>query len=92
MAEIIWSIEATSGLADIRRYIAEFDAEAADKIARRLIAAADSLAYFPDRGRPALEDTRELVTVSPFILQYEHREAVVTILRVRHGRRRPVTR
>ncbi len=90
MVEIIWSIEATSALVDIRTYIAEFNPEAAASTARRLRDAASSLAQYPDRGRPASDGTRELVTVPPYIIHYEHRDAIVTILRVRHGRRRPM--
>lgn len=55
-----------------------------------LIAAGDSLANFPHRGRPVPQtEWRELVTRYPYIIRYRITRDEVRILRVRHTSRRP---
>jgi len=56
-------------------------------MAVRLIALADSLANFPERGRDAGEGRREQTIVPPYILRYRVEADRVVILRVRHGAR-----
>ncbi len=59
-------------------------------MARALLAAGDSLASFPDRGRPvAGTGLREWTLVYPYIIRYRVAADHVRILRVRHGARRP---
>lgn len=89
MAEIVWTREALRNVEAIRAYIAQFDPRAAQRMARRLLDAGDSLRDFPHRGRPAPEARRELPSVPPYVIRYAVREDVVYILRVRHGARRP---
>lgn len=88
MAEVVWLDEAFDQLDLIVAYITLFDAEAVDRIAAKLVAMGGSLAEFSNRGRPARDGTREMITVPPYILSYEVHGDVVTILGVRHGARR----
>lgn len=89
MHRVVWLDEAADQLDTIVAYIELFDPAAADRIAKRLLAVADSLAYFPQRGRPSREGSREMVTVPPYILRYDVHDGIVYILGVRHGARRP---
>ncbi|WP_420833447.1 type II toxin-antitoxin system RelE/ParE family toxin [Sphingomonas pollutisoli] len=51
MVQIVWTQEEVANLDPIRRYIQQFDPEAARRMALRLIRACDSLQAFPNRGR-----------------------------------------
>ena len=53
----------------------------------RLIALADSLAEFSERGREAGDGRREMTIVPPYILRYRVEKDRVVILRIRHGAR-----
>ena len=88
--KIRWRRQAETDLDGILAYLAERNPSAALEIAQSLVLAADSLATFPNRGRPGkLAGTRELVAVQPYLLIYEiDADAdVVRILRVWHGAR-----
>ena len=87
MRRIVWTAEAVDNLDAIVEYIEAFHAPAAVRMARRLIALADSLAEFPDRGRDAGDGRREMTIVLPYILRYRVEQNQVVILRVRHGAR-----
>ncbi len=89
MGRVVWTREALTNLELIRAYIHQFDPQAAQRMASRLIDAGTSLADFPERGRIATSGTRELVTVPPYVLRYRLEGGTVYILRVRHGARRP---
>jgi addiction module RelE/StbE family toxin len=82
---IVWTEEAVANLEAIAGYISAFNPAAADRLARRLIELADSLADFPDRGRDAGEGRREMTIVWPYVLRYRAEEDRVIILRIRHG-------
>lgn len=69
----------------IRAYIRQFDEAAAVRFSKRLKDAGDSLAEFPNRGRPASHGTRELVTVPPYILRYQVEGENVIILAIKHS-------
>ena len=84
---IVWTDEAVDNLEAIVTYISVFNPAAAQRIAQRLLAVADSLADFPNRGREAGNDLREMTIVPPYILRYRVMHADVVILRVRHGAR-----
>lgn len=62
---IVWTNEAVGHLEAIVAYIAAFNPAAASRFGERLIAVADSLAEFPDRGRDAGDGRREMTTVRP---------------------------
>jgi len=86
MARVVWTREALANLELIRAYIQQFNPGAAQRMARRLIEAGDSLRTFPERGRPVANGRRELPTVPPYIIRYRVEGEDVLILRIRHGR------
>lgn len=85
---IVWTAEAADNLGAIVSYIELFNPPAAKRMAERLIALADSLIDFPERGRDVGNGRRELTVVPPYILRYRVEAERVLILRVRHGARR----
>jgi toxin ParE1/3/4 len=88
--QVIWSPAALREITQIYAYIAQFNLRAAETLARALLAAGDSLAAFPDRGRPVPGTAlREWTIVYPYIIRYRVAADHVRILRVRHGARRP---
>lgn len=89
MHRVVWSDEATDHLAGIKDHIAQFDPAAAAKIADRLARLAASLSFFPERGRPAAEGSREMVTVRPFIMRYIVEPEQIIVLGIRHAARLP---
>jgi len=89
MARIVWTREALRRLWAIRDYIQNFNPGAADRIAARLLAAADSLSDFPDRGRPAPHDCRELPSVRPYVIVYQRHGDMVAIIDIRHTAQLP---
>jgi len=88
-AHVEWTEEALEHLLAIRRYIGQFDPEAAGGLAARIFSAGESLADFPNKSREGRHGTRELPTIRPYILIYRVHEGRVVILRIRHGRQRP---
>lgn len=86
---IILTRLALADLRGIRDYIAQFNPAAAKELATGLVAAADSVANFPERGRPIARGRRELLAVWPYVIRYRIARDTVVILRVRHGRQRP---
>lgn len=89
---VLWPPSALRDIWRIYDYAAAFNPRAATKLAEALIAAADSLAEFPHRGRPVAGTAmRELVVVRPYIIRYEVRSDEVWIIRIRHGAQRPTT-
>jgi toxin ParE1/3/4 len=89
MRRIIWSPRATGDLRSIRDYIGQFNPSAASRFAARLVATAESLIDFSERGRPASGKRRELAVVWPYIIRYRVEGDRVVILRIRHGARQP---
>jgi len=83
---VSWTLAALSDLARVRTYIGHFNPTAARRFAERLVAAADSLMDFPERGRPIGSSRRELVIVHPYVIRYRIAGDQMLILRVRHGR------
>lgn len=64
--EVIWSFTALAQLRAIRAYIAQFNPQAAENMARRLLAPGNSLRNFPYRGRPVPgTPMRELTVINP---------------------------
>lgn len=87
MRKIIWTDDAIAHLEAIVAYIATFNPAAARTLSERLIAVADSLAEFSERGRDAGGGKREMTTVWPYVLRYRVEAERVIILRIRHGSR-----
>lgn len=71
----------------IREYIGQFSPLAAQRMALRLRAAAESLADHPLRGRLATATLRELVVVPPYVIRYDVGDGLVQIVRIRHAAR-----
>ena len=90
MHRIEWTDDAVANLDAIVDYVAAFNPAAAGRLAERLIAVADSLAEFPERGRDAGGGRREMTIVWPYVLRYRVDPDRVTILRIRHGAREEV--
>jgi toxin ParE1/3/4 len=72
MVQVVWTRRALADLQAIHGYIAQFAPIAAQRTARRLEEAGNSLKDFPERGRllPGSR-RRELVSVRPYLLRYE---------------------
>ncbi len=90
MARVVWAVRAENDVDCIIAYIRQFDPMAATLMAVQIRALAESLTEFPERGRPASDGVRELTNVRPYVLRHRVIEDVVLIVRVRHGRRRPL--
>ena len=90
MADVVWLQEALDDIDQIVAYIDASNRTAAEKMGRKLFALGESLTVFPNRGRPGRNGTRELPSVPPYVLIYEVVGEVVTILTIRHSRRRPL--
>jgi toxin ParE1/3/4 len=91
MAEVVWQAAAIADVDEIIDYIEQFDPLAARRYEIDLRALGESLCDFPNPGRPAVNDTREMTTVPPYVLAYRYRDAEdeVDILSIRHGRGQP---
>ncbi len=81
---------AAADLTHIRSYIAQFNPAAAERMAARLLTAAEMVAQKPLIGRPGPDGTREWSVVSPYIITYEvlpNEDAprYVRILRIWHS-------
>lgn len=87
--QVSWTRSAIADLGRIRAYIGQFNPYAAEKMSERLFDAGNSLADFPERGRPAGRADRELVSVWPYVIRYRIVGRTILVLRVRHGMRRP---
>lgn len=84
-----WTNTALANLAAIVAYIEKANAERARSFALEIQAKTNSLAGFPDMGRPGrVTGTRELVVHANYIIAYRIRGDVVEILRVQHVARR----
>jgi addiction module RelE/StbE family toxin len=86
---VVWSQRARSDLAGIRDYVSEFAPMAGQRLALRLVAAAESLAEHPLRGRSTGGGRRALVAIPPYLIRYRITDDTVEIITIRHGARRP---
>ena len=87
MARVIWSREALLHLELIAEYIDQFDPEAAQRFARRLIEAGESLHEFTLRGRSDAGGIRRLSIVRPYVIRHRVADDAVLTLGIRHARR-----
>ena len=85
MVRIIWNVPAREDVERIRSYVSQFDPVAAQRLAERIVQAGDSLADFPNRGRPAGGTRRELAIVPPYVIRYRVAGNAVYITRIKHG-------
>ena len=72
-------------------YIRDRNPGAADRVRSRIEGMINGLADFPYQGTPTDgEGIRRLVAMPfPYLIFYRVRDEVVSILHIRHGRRRP---
>jgi toxin ParE1/3/4 len=89
VVQVVWTRRALAELRAIRTYIAQFNPLAAERLARRLAAAARSLETAPDRGRSIPGGRRELVVIRPYLIRYAYSENQVVIHELRHGAQEP---
>lgn len=85
-----WSDAALADVESIYDYIVRFNPPAAAGMVMAVREAANGLVHFPERGRPVAFRRRELSTVWPYVIRYRIEGERVVILRVRHGKRRPL--
>jgi toxin ParE1/3/4 len=87
--KVIWGHRAKRDLVELIAYIADDNAQAADRVAARILRSAEVLSRFPRSGRPGrVSGTRErVVRRTPYILVYKIASTRVRILRVYHGAR-----
>lgn len=90
--EVNWTEPALHDVAAIEAYVARFNPYAATDLVRALIEAADGLQSFPHRGRSAGMNRRELTVIWPYVIRYRIAPDAVYILRIRHGRQKPLLR
>jgi toxin ParE1/3/4 len=88
--QVKFTTSAIADLISIRAYIGKFNPAAAGRMAARLLEAGNSLSDLPERGRAVGRDRRELPVVPPYVIRYRIEGETVLILRIRHGRRRPL--
>ncbi len=90
MYSVVWTEEALANLEAVRAYLAQFNPQAARRVAADLLATAQGLIAFPHRGRAvAGGELREVVTSLPYVIRYRIDGRKVVILRIRHSARRP---
>jgi toxin ParE1/3/4 len=87
---VVWTRAVIADLADVRKYVAKDDAQAAADLARRILESVDRLAPNPRLGRAGrVPGTRELVIAgTPYLVVYRVHGRDVELLRVLHGGRR----
>jgi len=88
--QVSFTASAIADLANIRTYIGKFNPVAAEMLAASLIIASRSLADFPEQGRSIGRGRREWPVISPYVIRYRITGETVFILRIRHGRQRPL--
>ena len=84
-----WLPRARDQLLDIVEYVSQDSPQAAVELAHLIRAKADTLATRPNRYRAGrIKGTRELVVLPNYLIVYRVAQGQVTVLRVRHARRK----
>jgi toxin ParE1/3/4 len=85
--EIVWRPIALEDLEQARRYIAEHNPRAAERLWRRILNSVERLGVLPGLGRPGrVEGTRELVVPrTPYVVAYTVIGDQVMILSIIHS-------
>lgn len=86
MRRLIYGRRVRGDFESIRDYISRDRPAAGMRLVQRLIAACEELVEFPEAGRLGVEPgTRELVTVSPYIVVYTVTDETVEVSRIFHA-------
>lgn len=87
--QVRWTEPAARDIEEITEFIRKDQSAAAEKVAKSLFNAANSLSTMPARGRSGrIPGTRELViTGLPYIIVYRISDTAIQILRTYHGAR-----
>ena len=75
--------------AEIAGNVRDFSPVAAARLELQFMDVAETLATFPERGRPIGRGRREILVVKPYVIRYVVVAEEVRILSVRHGATRP---
>lgn len=86
---VIWSVRSRRDIEGIHAYIAQVAPLAARRFASRLVAAVESLADQPHRGRTLYSEVREMVAIRPYVVRYRVKGRAVQIIRIKHGAQEP---
>lgn len=87
MTPVVWSRRAAGHLLSIRRYIRQFNPEAAQGTAKRILQSVRSISEHPQIGRAGrIASTREFaVAGTPYLIVYMMQDATLEIVAVLHG-------
>lgn len=87
MRPVVWSRRSARNLVSIREYIRQFNPEAAQSTARRILEAVRAVAEHPHIGRTGRDSrTREFsVPGTPYLLVYMVLDATLEVVAVLHG-------
>ena len=89
-AHIIWSETAKNSLQEIIAYIKQDSVDSARKVAYEIVKKTSRLESFPDSGKILSEfpemPYREII-VGKYRIIYEHKENIVEIITILHGKR-----
>ena len=88
MGRVVWSDEAMENAAEITGYVRDSSPAAAARLEMQFVTVAESLATYPERGRPIGRGRRELLVVRPYVIRYVLVSDEARILSIRHGARR----
>ena len=91
MSEVIWLPEALEDMGRLRLFLEDKNASATVRMAKTILAGAELLRAFPERGKPMSDGTgrRELYLsfgAGAYVLRYKTDGKVVAIIRVWHSR------
>lgn len=84
-----WTATALQDLEELHAFIAADRPEAADRTVDSILHALETVARFPESGRPGtrVKGTRELV-LAPWLIVYRVHSGVIEVLSVIHGARK----
>ena len=77
--------------AEITGYVRDSSPAAAARLEMQFVTVAESLATYPERGRPIGRGRREILVARPYVIRYVLVSDEARILSIRHGARRPLS-
>ena len=91
MGRVVWSDEAMENAAEITGYVRDSSPAAAARLEMQFVTVAESLATYPERGRPIGRGRREILVVRPYVIRYVLVSDEARIHSIRHGARPPLS-